>query len=343
MKPDVDVSVIISTHNRAHYLDDALGALAAQNCQQAFEVIVIDNASTDDTAKVLDSWCRRDPRFRMAYEGRPGLSYGKNAGIHLARANLLLFTDDDTLVVPHWISAYLDLFARRGAAPMIAGGAQTPIPHDLRPWPHWFTETAIENLALLDHGMERPLAPSEYVWGANMAVPRRMFQDFGGWDERIGRKGHARGTYEDTEFQDRVRSAGVTVWFCPAAGITHRVARETLTPRRIFAAAFSRGRNQLWKQSQVSSPEVQARTLRPVVEVLLMLAANMLRWAFWVLAFRMVRQKAIFERARRAAYHCGRTLEMLHVGGSSLRLYEVVFRVVFGWRSVLLRLCSDSV
>jgi GT2 family glycosyltransferase len=342
VKP-VDVSVIISTHNRAHYLDDALGALAAQNCPQPFEVIVIDNASSDHTAKVLESWCRKDGRFRTAYEGRPGLSYGKNAGIRLARADLLLFTDDDTLAVPHWISAYLDLFARHGGAPMIAGGAQTPIPHDLQAWPNWFTETAIENLAMLDHGKERPLAPLEYVWGANMAVPRRVFQEFGGWDEKIGRKGHARGTYEDTEFQDRVRSAGITVWFCPEARIKHRVARETLTPRRIFAAAFSRGRNQLWKQSQVSSPEREALTLRPVFQVLFMLAANMLQWAFWAIAFRLVRRKMIFERARRAAYRSGRALETLHLGGGSLRFFEVVFRAVSGWRRLVLRLCSDSV
>ena len=343
MKPDVDVSVIISTHNRAHYLDDALVALAAQDCRSPFEVIVIDNASSDNTAAVLESWCRRDARFRTDYEGRPGLSYGKNAGIRLARAPLLLFTDDDTLTDPHWVSAYLELFARHGTASIIAGGLQIPVPHDLQPWPVWFTETAIENVALLDHGKERPLAPSEYVWGANMAVPRHMFQEFGGWDEQIGRKGHARGTYEDTEFQDRVRSAGITVWFCPQASIQHRVARETLTPRRIFAAAFSRGRHQLWKQSQVSSPEVEALTMRPVFQVLFMLAKSMLQWAFWVMAFRLVRRKMIFERARRAAYCSGRALETLHLGGSSLRICEVVFRLVVGWRSFLLRLSSDSV
>jgi GT2 family glycosyltransferase len=343
MTADVAASVIVSTHNRAHYLDDALGALAAQNCSEPFEVIIIDNASTDGTSKVLESWCRRDKRFRTAFEGRQGLSYGKNAGIQLARAPLLLFTDDDTLTDPQWISAYLDLFARRGSESNIAGGVQIPIPHDLRPWPAWFAEPAIVNLAMLDYAEERTLVWPEYVWGANMAVPRRMFQEFGGWDETIGRKGDARGTFEDTEFQDRLRAAGVDVWFCPDAIIRHRIARDTVTPRRIVASAFARGRNQLWKQSQVASSETKALTKRSLFVVLPALVAYLLEWALWVMMFRIMRRRSIFERARRAAYHSGRALETLHLGTISRQLFEVVCRLILGWRRVLLRLCPDSV
>jgi GT2 family glycosyltransferase len=340
---DVVVSVIVSTYNRAHYLDDVLGALAAQITHAAFEVIVIDNASTDETSTVLEAWCRRDDRFRTAYERRPGLSCGKNAGIGLARAPLVLFTDDDTLADPHWISAYLDLFARHGTASMIAGGVQIPVPHDLGPWPAWFTEPALVNLATLDYGEERPLVSPEYVWGANMAVPRELFETFGGWDETIGRKGHSRGTYEDTEFQDRVRAAGIAVWFCPGAVIRHRVARENVTPRRIVASAFARGRNQLWKQSQFGSAKVETVVRRHRFEVLIILAWDLLRWAFWIFAFRTARRSSNFERARLAAYGAGRTLETLHLKGSSARLFQAVVPVVFGCRRVLLRLCSDSV
>jgi GT2 family glycosyltransferase len=341
VKPDLDASVIISTHNRAHYLDDVLGTLAAQNCGRSFEVIVIDNASSDDTAGVLESWCRRDSRFRTAYEARPGLSYGKNAGLRLARAPLLLFTDDDTLVDQNWIHAYLDLFARRGATSMIAGGKQIPIPHDLQPWPAWLTESAIENLALLDYGEEQTLAAPDYVWGANMAVPRHVFHQLGGWDETIGRKGHARGTFEDTEFQDRVRSAGLAVWFCPNAIIRHRVPRGSVTPRRVFASAFARGRNQLFRQHQVAPAAVEA-SRRNFYQVLFTLATNLVQWGLWVLAFRVVRRKSVFERARRAAYRCGRSLEVFHLGNSPVRLFDVIASIVLGWRKLLLRVSSDA-
>src|SRR5213596_676102 len=104
----VAISVIMSTRNRAHYLPDALRTLAAQDCEAPFEVVVIDNASTDNTPAVLTEWCRTDSRFRTVREPCPGLSRGKNAGIRVARAPLLLFTDDDMRVEPHWIRAYHD-------------------------------------------------------------------------------------------------------------------------------------------------------------------------------------------------------------------------------------------
>src|SRR5438034_6228114 len=113
MSEAVAISVIMSTRNRARYLPDALSTLAAQQCDVPFEVIVIDNGSSDGTPAIVEAWCRSHPRFRTAREPLAGLSRGKNAGIRLARAPLLLFTDDDMRVDPHWIEAYRDLFARR--------------------------------------------------------------------------------------------------------------------------------------------------------------------------------------------------------------------------------------
>ncbi len=343
MNLEVDVSVIISTHNRAHYLDDALGALAAQNCDAAFEVIVIDNASIDDTNRVLEFWCRKNGRFRTAYEGRTGLSYGKNAGIRLARAPLLLFTDDDTVTDPHWIDAYVDMFARHRGERMIAGGTQIPIPHDLGLWPEWFAEPAMVNVAMLDYGEERKLTPFEYVWGANMAIPRSVFDKCGEWNETVGPKGDSRGTFEDTEFQDRARAEGIAIWFCPGAVIRHRIARETLTPRRITAAAFARGRNQLASQSSHGFREFNSVPKHNAFKVLSRLAANLMQWAFWAMTLRVFRRKAIFERARHAAFASGHTLETLRTGRNSLRMYFTVGRIVLRLRRVVLRLCPDFV
>src|SRR2546425_4812544 len=103
MSEAVAISVIMSTRNRARYLPDALSTLAAQQCDVPFEVIVIDNGSTDSTPAIVEAWCRSNQRFRTAREPRAGLSRGKNAGIRLARAPLLLFIDDDMGVDAHWI------------------------------------------------------------------------------------------------------------------------------------------------------------------------------------------------------------------------------------------------
>lgn len=341
MTTDIAASVIVSTRNRAHYLRDSLGALARQRCDAAFEVIVVDNGSTDDTSIVLEAWCSADSRFRTAYEPRLGLSCGKNAGITCANAPLLLFTDDDTLVDPRWVQTYLELFARRKEELMIAGGTHVPIPHDLGSWPSWFDETALANVGLLEYREERPLRSPEYVWGANMAIPRRVFDRCGWWNESVGPKGSDKRTFEDTEFQDRFRAAGGTVWFCPTAIIRHRIDRGAITPRRMWSAAFARGRNDFWKDKL---PVGQDMSLVPKTRVATSVGAligSLYRWTWWTLAFRLRRRKTFFDRAHRAAFTAGRALDSLRAGRQSPRLHLAVSRFTFQVRQLLLRISPD--
>ncbi len=346
--PEPAVSVIISTRDRAHYLPDVLRTLVAQECAVPFEIVVIDNGSTDGTAEVLQEWCSRDPRIRTAPEPRPGLSRGKNAGIRTARAPLLLFTDDDVQVHPGWIAAYYALFSRNaGDTPLLAGGPIIPIPDDLRAWPEWLADTALADAGMLDHRQQRELQRFEYVWGGNMAVPRTVFDRFGFWDESAGLQGKERVTredsefFEDTELQDRVRKAGGATWFCAQAVVHHRVNRASVTPRRICSTAFARGRNDFWQQ-QLRIWQVAERVpRRNGLEAMAALTANIVRWGFWLTLFRASSRRALFERARSAAFESGVSLESLRAGRKSKRLFLSVAKIALPTRSLLLRLTPD--
>lgn len=347
MRTDPAISVIVSTRNRAHYLREVLRTLAAQECDVPFEVIVIDNGSTDGTPALLDEWCRRDSRFRTACEPRPGLSRGKNAGIRMARAPLLVFTDDDMRVHAHWIGSYHNLFAGHEGGLMVAGGAVVPIPHDLGAWPGWLDQAALADAGLLHHRDERTLVKFEYVWGGNMAVPRIVFDRLGPWAEMAGLQGDQRvtreesGFYEDTELQDRVRTAGGSTWFCPDAVVYHRVDRQSVTPRRILSAAFIRGRNNFWQQELRVWGRVELVPRRNAFQAAFALAESLVRWGFWLTLFRFSKRKGFFERARRAAFISGRSLDSLRAGRRTMRLFSGVARVAFPTRSLLLRLTPD--
>jgi glycosyltransferase involved in cell wall biosynthesis len=317
--------------------------VGAQQCEALFEVIVVDNGSTDDTASVLQRWSRQDPRFRNVFESKLGLSCGKNAGIRNARAPLLLFTDDDTLVDPRWIQTYLTFFAAHRADLIVAGGTQVPIPHDLGPWPDWFDDPSLAEVGLLRYEQQRTLGPSEYVWGANMAIPRSVFDVCGAWNENVGPRGADKTTFEDTEFQDRVHAHGIAVWYCPDAVIRHRVDRGVITPRRICSTTFLRGRNKFWQDTIPQWHDISRVPRRNMATCLARLAANLCRWAWWALAFRVRPQKSFFERARRAAFESGRVLDSLRAGRRSVRLYLIVGRFAFGVRQILLRLSPDAV
>src|SRR5207249_1246439 len=127
---------------------------------------------------------------------------GKNAGIRMARAPLLVFTDDDMRVHPRWIESYRRLFARHEGELMLAGGTIVPIPDDLGTWPNWLDQAALADAGLLHHSDERPLVKFEYVWGGNMAVPKLIFDQLGLWNEMAGLQADQRVTREDTQFYE---------------------------------------------------------------------------------------------------------------------------------------------
>lgn len=341
------ISVIVSTRNRAHYLGETLRTLAAQECAAPYEVIVVDNGSTDETPALIDSWCRRDSRFRTTRESRPGLSRGKNAGIRMARAPLLAFTDDDMRVDPHWIESYRRLFSGREGMMLVAGGPVVPIPHDLGDWPVWLDEAALADVGSLNHRGKRSLARFEYVWGGNMAVPRFVFDTLGMWDEKAGLQGDSRVTqqdsrfFEDTELQDRVQDVAGATWFCPEAVVHHRVDRQSVTPRQVCSRAFTRGRNDFWAHGIRRWREPELIPRRNAVGAAMALSHSLIRWIFWLLLFRVFERKRFFEYARRAAFKAGRSLDAFRAGRSTTRLFHRAARIAFPTRSLLLRFTPD--
>jgi glycosyltransferase involved in cell wall biosynthesis len=335
-------SVIVSTRNRAQYLSDCLQSLARQDCAVPFEIIVIDNASTDETPRLIDEWRRKDPRFRTFRETRLGLSAAKNAGASLAAGRLLLFTDDDVIVAPNWIRAYVDLFARIGETNALAGGPVIPVLKDLRPWPDWFDEQALADVGLLDHRTERTLGKFEYVWGANMAIPACVFKRIGRWNEGLGRRGEERGTFEDTEYQDRLKAEGGNVWFCPPARLEHRIELDRIRPRNVVQTEFTRGRNQFCLEVMLAygSMEKAPRSNTPAAMAKLFLALTV--WLFWTGVFRLTRNRSIFCRTLAAGFASGECLERMRAGRHSSLLHRALSRVSFLFQGLILRLTPNG-
>jgi glycosyltransferase involved in cell wall biosynthesis len=327
------ISVVISTRNRARYLDDCLQSLAAQQCTRSFEIVVVDNASTDGTAALLTRRVEADSRFRAIREDRVGLSYGKNAGIAAARGGILVFTDDDVTLDPGWIESYRYLFASK--PDVLIGGPVIPVRHDLGEWPSWLVEEALDDIGQLDYRTDRLLEPGEYVWGANMAGPARIFSEHGGWNVLLGRRGDERGTFEDTDFQDRVRDAGVPVMFSCAPAVRHRIDATTVTPRSVLATAFSRGRNAYRHELlglRVWAGRLSLTTRRAAFIALLRYG---FAWFGWSAASRVRLRRGVFGRAHRSAWGAGWALERWRDGKESTLSDRLLLRLVRLARSVV--------
>src|SRR5688500_10433784 len=104
MPSQPDVSVILSTYNRADLLPRALEALLAQLPDSpTYEILVVDNNSTDETAEIIESFCERSPVVQHLFEARQGVSYAHNTGVRHAQSDILAFTDDDLIPANDWV------------------------------------------------------------------------------------------------------------------------------------------------------------------------------------------------------------------------------------------------
>ena len=221
------ISVILPTRNRADQLQGALERLAAQQTEGActYEVLIVDNGSTDATRQVVDAWQPRFPvSLRYLYEGRTGKPWALNSGMAAARGAIFAFTDDDILTTPTWLAALWRCFQEEGAD----GVGGKILPQWTAPRPVWLTDEAFRRfggLGCVDHGdLRRSSASGSYCrWvGGSFAVRRQAAARLGPYDPKLLRG-------EDTEYYERAISQGLAVCYEPSALAFHRIAADRMT------------------------------------------------------------------------------------------------------------------
>jgi glucosyl-dolichyl phosphate glucuronosyltransferase len=223
------VTVILCTYNRCQTLRKALESVAASEVPSdvTWDVLVVDNNSTDQTRTVITDFCSRYPElFRYAFEPRPGKSNALNSGVQLARGEILAFMDDDVIVEPAWLANLLAVFADESWAG--AGGPILPPADFIRP--PWLPPAAKHLLAPFAHfnPLPNPGELAEAPWGANMAFRKTMFERYGGFRTDLGVGPGSRIPNEDTEFGRRLLAGGERFFFVPSAIVYHPVSAERL-------------------------------------------------------------------------------------------------------------------
>ena len=314
---DLVASVVVPTRDRASLLPDCLRSLSLQTARIPFEVIVVDNGSRDDTARVVEGLAQRDGRFRLVREPTPGLSRAKNAGIGSAGGRYCLFVDDDMTVSPGWIAALAETLDRRGGRPTLVGGPILPVPFELGGWPDWLGDPEGDLPCLYRGDEERVLLEGESLWGGNMAAERDLFDQIGRFDEDIGHIALERGTYEDLELVERIHRHGGVVVYQPQAIAYHRTAPAFVTPRHVLAVAFNRGANDFLRSETGAYYERALRVPRDAIRATLALAVLLPALAVSSLTFRLSHAARTFGLARRYAWGAGWCLSAATTRGTA--------------------------
>jgi glycosyltransferase involved in cell wall biosynthesis len=208
----LDVSVVLPTYNRCKTLRSALEKLLLQIVSGIdYEIIVVDNNSPDRTRETVASFVEKDSRFRYVLETRQGVSHARNAGIQAARADLIVFCDDDVEVPPSWIQQNYKAALRFPQSAYI-GARILPIWEAPPPaWAQW----SMAPFALSDLGDEPVVVCPENkqcLVTASLAVPRRTFQQAGMFDVETQKVKDAPCSTEDFEWEKKI-------WACGGYGV----------------------------------------------------------------------------------------------------------------------------
>ena len=230
-----DVSVVMSTYNRADLVGEAIESVLGQaEGSPEFELIVVDNNSTDRTREVVGEMVPRSGgRLRYVFEERQGLSHGRNAGIAHARAPIVAFTDDDVRVAHDWVAAIKRAFDEHPDVDFVGGKV---LPRWPTAPPDWLADARCAPLALTDHGDEpfvvdrsRPLC----LVGASLAVRRDVFDRVGLFDPAFQHPEGSVSSIEDNDFELRVWRAGGKGLYVPSM-----VATADVQPNRLTKSYF---------------------------------------------------------------------------------------------------------
>ena len=228
---EFDVTVVMCTYNRCAMLPAAIESVLAQDTGDVrYEFIVVDNNSPDKTREVVESFIKRGHQnLRYVFEDKQGLSHARNAGIALARAPVIAFTDDDVRVAKDWvvqIKRALDEhpevdYVGGKVLPMWGGGV-----------PAWLTEAHWSPLALVEYG-DQPIyfnaAFPRCLVGANVAFRHTVFEEIGLFTPDFQRVKEHIGSTEDHEHQLRIWRAGKQGLYVPGIMVSAEVQAERLT------------------------------------------------------------------------------------------------------------------
>jgi GT2 family glycosyltransferase/glycosyltransferase involved in cell wall biosynthesis len=213
---EVDVSIVIPVFNQLEYTHACLASLQTVEKQTRFEVIIVDDCSTDRTAEVLP---QLDGVTYLRNERNSGFITSCNRGAEKARGKYLVFLNNDTLVKPGWLTALLDTFVEEPDAGIVGSKLLYPDGRLQEAGGIIWRDASGWNYGKFDDAKKPEynyLREVDYCSAAALMVPKALFESVGGFDSQ-----YAPGYYEDTDLAFKLRRAGYKVLYQPLSEVIH--------------------------------------------------------------------------------------------------------------------------
>jgi glycosyltransferase involved in cell wall biosynthesis len=230
------MNIIICTYNRAQSLKRALECVTEQDTKGLFNfnVIVIDDGSTDQTKKVVNVISKKAKiEIKYIYKRGGGIADARNKGINEAEAKYIVFCDDDTYADRDWLYQ-LYIIAIKNNAKCVAGKVLLDIPSK---WYRCLGPRARGHLAEYDYGDKDKIEGKHLPPTCNLMISRRIAQQVKGFDASMLQSG------EDTDFMLKIWKEKIDIWYAPKAVVYHLTPFYRLDKKYIKWCAERGGSN----------------------------------------------------------------------------------------------------
>ena len=232
------LSVIVCTYNRAGLLGKCLDSLVKQRIgPDRFEVIVVDNNSRDNTREIAAQYQDKLTTLKYVFEGNQGLSYARNRGCAEAKAEYLIYLDDDAVVPPDYLSNIARVIEEY--APDIMGGPVYPYYTSRKP--RWFKD----EYETRKYQAESGFSTRGSVSGGNFIIRKSVLEKAGLFDVNLGMKGDKMDLGEERKVLELYRTAtpenAQKVYYALECWVEHHVPPEKMTLGYIMKRSYIAG------------------------------------------------------------------------------------------------------
>lgn len=279
----MEFSVIICTYNRANILSKCLTSLSKQYFpKDHYEVIIVNNNSTDNTEEMALSFAELWPHFQYIMETNQWLSQARNTGSRLANGNLLIFLDDD-VIIPE---TYLDRVAYIHSKFRFPcwGGIDIPFYQDEKPV--WIKDVYLQFRLPYHDFQQIDAVKKECVAGFSFIIRKDLLFEFGGFDPRVGMKGEVVGYGEETFLQHQLHAKGIPIGYDPLLKVQHHMLPHKLKLKWYFEAAAALGKSQAVFKRDVTGLPLFILILKTFLEI----------WIVTLVDFSKSTYKWVFEK-----------------------------------------------
>ena len=223
------ISFIICTYNRDKYIYECLSRLAKNTEQDDWEIVLVNNNSTDNTAAECERFVRdyKPKNYRYFVEMQQGLSYARNRGIAEADGEWFVFLDDDAMVEKDYIANLRSRLAQHPEAGAFGGPIE---PFFEGEKPKWLSPWTMCFVSAIDLGPQVRLFPQKsYPIGANMGISRVTIEKVGMFNTALGRTGNNLLGGEEKDIFNRIRQTDIPILYFPDIKVQHCIPPKRTT------------------------------------------------------------------------------------------------------------------